>query len=101
MSDDDQTFIPRSFIDLFVDPGRIKPREPREVIARRYEFCEDLAQMLTETARTRLWELGVTESDVLERIERGLIGGDAGVDEAEARWIATRLRELLDWNTER
>jgi hypothetical protein len=97
MSDENQVYIPRSFIDLYVDPGRIKPREPRTVIAERYDYCEDLAQMLTETARTKLWELGVTEDDVLERIRRGLADGGAAVDAGEARWVMTRLCELLGW----
>jgi len=38
----------------------------------------------------------VTETDVLERILRGLLSGDA-VDEAEARWVVRRLAEVLDW----
>jgi hypothetical protein len=53
--------------------------------------------MLMETARTKLWELGVTELDVLARIHRGLRGGDVGVTEAEAGWVARRLAELLEW----
>ena len=45
MSEDNQIIIPPSFIALFVPPGRIKPTEPREVIAERYELCEDLARL--------------------------------------------------------
>jgi hypothetical protein len=96
MSDDNQTYLPRSFIDLYVEPGKIKPRESRGHISERYDYCEDLAQMLVETARTKQWELGVEQSDVLERIGLGLAGGSAGVDAAEARWVMTRLKELLD-----
>jgi hypothetical protein len=97
MSDDDQTPVPRSFIDLFVPPGRIKPREPRDVIAARYELCEDLAQMLTEHARTKLFELGVAETDVLERIHGGLLAEGSVVAADEAGWVVCRLAELLDW----
>ena len=82
---------------LFVPPGRIKPTAAREHIATRYEFCEDLAQMLTEQANTKRWELGVTEADVLERFHRGLQGDGSVVDEAEARWVVRRLAELLGW----
>lgn len=96
MSDDRQVFVPRSFIDLFVPPGRVRPTASREHIEARHELCEDLAQMLAETARDRLHELHVTETDVLERILRGLRSGDA-VDEAEARWVVRRLAEVLDW----
>ena len=97
MSEDSQIVVPPSFVALFVEPGRIKPSMPREHIAARHEFCEDLAQMLMEPAQTKRWELGVTEDDVLERMHRGLREGPAAVDEAEARWVVCRLAELMDW----
>lgn len=98
MSDDEyQIEVPASFIALFVPEGRIKPTAPLREIRERYEYCEDLANMLIETASTRLWQLGVAESDVLERIGQGLAGGQAGVDDAEAQWVLRRLAELLGW----
>jgi hypothetical protein len=97
MSDESQIEIPPSFIALFVEPGRIKPNASRAEIQQRYEFCEDLASMLTETAQSRLWELGITESDVLARIRSGLLAGEAGVNAAEAEWVTRRLAELLGW----
>jgi len=97
MSDENQIEVPPSFIALFVPPGRIKPTAPRDEIQQRYEYCEDLANMLTETAQSRLWELGIPERDVLERIHAGLSAGQAGVDEAEAGWVIQRLAELLGW----
>jgi hypothetical protein len=98
MSDDDsQIEVPPSFVALFVPPGRIKPTASWREIRERYEYCEDLANLLTETARTQLWQLGVAESDVLERIRQGLLGGQAGVNDAEAQWVVRRLAELLDW----
>jgi hypothetical protein len=101
MSDEDsQIVIPPAFIALYVPPGRIKPIEPRAFIAERHEFCEDLASTLTETAQLHLWNLGVTEADVLERIHRGLAQmseGDAAVSAVEARWVTGRLAELLGW----
>lgn len=97
MSDDNQFLIPPSFVALFVEPGRIKPSASRAEIAERYDFCEDLAQMLTEHARTQFWDLGITEADVLERMLRGLRGPDSGVSSGEARWVVRRLAELLDW----
>ncbi len=99
MSDDNQIEVPPSFIALFVEPGRIKPNASRAEIQQRYEFCEDLASMLTETAQSRLWELGITEADVLARIHGGLLAGEAGVNEAEARWVLRRLAELLGWES--
>ena len=97
MSDQDQSVIPRSFVDLFVPAGATKPRESRAVIAARYELCEDMAQMLTEHARTKQFELGVTAEDVLERVHRGLLLEDSVVETDEAAWVVSRLAELLDW----
>ena len=82
---------------LFLRPGSIKPCEPRHVIAARYELCEDMAQMLIEPAQTRLFELGITEADVLERVHRGLVVDGSPVDTAEAQWVLWRLAELLGW----
>ena len=97
MSDDSQVQIPASFIALFVPPARVKPSASREQIAERYELCEDLATALMDKARTVLWELGVTEHDVLHRIHRVLREPTSGVGPTEAVWIIRRLAELLEW----
>jgi hypothetical protein len=97
MSDEDQTVIPRSFIDLYIPPGRHKPTESRAHIAGRYELCEDMAQMLTEHARTKLFELGVTEELVLQRMQQGLQAEGSVLEPHEAGWVVCRLAELLDW----
>ncbi len=97
MSDENQVHVPPSFIDLFVPPGRHRPIESREHIAQRHELCEDLAQLLTDHATTLLFQLGVTEQDVLVRVHRGLLGPDAVVSPIEAWWVAQRLAELLQW----
>ena len=98
MSDESQIIVPPSFIALFMAPGRTRPNAPRDEIAARYELCEDLATMLTDHASAKLWELGVTQADVLERIHRGLLTGDATVTPPEAQWVIQRLAELLDWD---
>ena len=97
MSDESQIVVPPSFIALFVAPGRIKPSASRTEIAARYEFCEDLAQMLTEQAQDKRWQLGVTEDIVLERMLGGLQATTSVVNTAEAVWVVRRLAELLDW----
>jgi len=97
MSDDNQIDIPASFTALFVAPGRQKPSEPRHVVSNRYELCEDMATMLTETAKNMLFSLGISELEVLLRIQRGLTGEEAVVSEREAQWVIQRLAELLDW----
>ena len=97
MSDENQIVVPPSFIALYVEPGRVKPNALRHEIAARYEFCEDLAQMLTEQAMDKRWQLSITEDDVLQRMLGGLQAGDSVVNETEALWVVTRLAELLDW----
>jgi hypothetical protein len=97
VSEDSQIVVPPSFVALFVPPGRIKPTEPREVIAGRYELCEDLAQALVERAQAVHFDCGADEAEVLRRIGAGLLAGPALVGEAEARWVVRRLAELLGW----
>jgi hypothetical protein len=58
MSDESQIEIPQSFVALYVEPGRLKPSATREVLAARYELCEDMANMLTEHAKSTIFELG-------------------------------------------
>ncbi|MEN9416422.1 MAG: hypothetical protein RI988_42 [Pseudomonadota bacterium] len=100
MSEDSQIVIPEAFIDLFRPAGaqgRYRLTETRDVIAARHEFCEDLAQMLTETAQDQLHALGVTPEDVLERIARGLRSPESPVSAPEAGWVVGRLAEVLGW----
>jgi hypothetical protein len=97
MSDVSQIVVPPSFIGLYLEPGRARPASPRAEILERYEFCEDLATLLIDSARSRLWELGLPEAEVLDRIRQGLLAGDAGLGAAEAGWVVTRLAELLGW----
>ena len=97
MSEDNQIVTPRSFIDLHVPPGRSRPVESREHIAARHEFCEDLAQMLAERARSLTFELGITPEDVLARIGDGLTADGSAVSAAEAGWVMGRLAEVLEW----
>ena len=97
MSEDSQILIPPSFVALFVPPGRIKPTLPRDEMAQRYELCEDMAQMLTETASTLLVTLGITEHDVLLRVRQGLVTEPVVVTGDEAGWVVSRLGELLNW----
>ena len=96
MSDESQIIVPPSFVALFIPEGRVKPTEPKEVIAQRYELCEDFAQMLVEHAQTRKRELGITEHDVLQRIGAGLENSEV-FSAAERVWVTTRLAELLGW----
>ena len=96
-SDDSQIEIPPSFMALYLAPGGHKPTLPRTELAQRYELCEDMAQMLTETASTMLVTLGITEHDVLSRCRLGLLAEPAVVSADEAGWVVSRLGELMNW----
>ena len=96
-SDDSQIEIPPSFMALYLAPGGYKPTLPRAELAQRYELCEDMAQMLTDTASTMLVTLGITEHDVLERCRLGLLAEPAVVSADEAGWVVLRLAELMNW----
>lgn len=101
MSEDSQILVPASFLALYLAPGRIRPNASRQEIAERYEFCEDLANLLVDQAKAVLFDLGVAEEDVLERIHAGLYSGDSGVNAAQAWWVTRRLAELLGWEWSR
>jgi hypothetical protein len=74
MYEEFQIEIPQSFMVLFIEPGRQKPNASREVVAARYELCEDMASLLTETAKDKILSLGIAEDDVLIQCYRGLTG---------------------------
>jgi hypothetical protein len=97
MTSDSQLSVPPAFVALYsTRAGRLTL--PRDDLLARHELCEDLATLLTEQAKLRQWELGVTEQDVLARMHQGLLGGEASpVTPAEATWVVRRLAELLDW----
>ncbi len=98
MYDDNQINIPPSFMALFVDPGRSKLNASHDEIAARYELCEDLASMLSETANNMMFSLGISEQDVIERCRLGLVGEQVVVTKPEADWVIRRLIELMSWS---
>ena len=97
VSDENQILIPTSFMALFLAPGRVKPNAPREVVATRYELCEDMACLLTEHVQTMALDQGAGEAEVLLRCRQGLLVEASVFTEQEAGWIVCRLAELLDW----
>lgn len=99
MSDAYQIDIPPSFFALYADPARQRLREPIELVRQRYEVCEDLATHLTEHARILAHVEVPSEDEVLNRIHDGLGTPESGLSADEARWIVTRLAELLGWQS--
>ena len=101
MDDGSQIFIPESFLDLFRRPNSHRLSEPHHHIAARYEFCEDLAQMLVSPTADRVAMLGLAPQDALERTWAGLQGlgsPAAPVAPEEGWWVLRRLAELMGWD---
>jgi len=97
MSDDNQILIPESFLDLHRDRSRSRLRTPVTEVRERYEMCADLSQQLVAQAQHIHFDLGVSEDEVLLRIEAGLGTPEAGLSGDEAVWVSRRLAELLNW----
>lgn len=97
MYEENQSFVPESFMALYLDKGRTKPNLPRAELTHRYEMCEDMANLLVDTASNQQFQLGITEEDALERCWRGLLVEPVLVTTEEAFWVVCRLAELLSW----
>jgi hypothetical protein len=97
LDDGNQLDVPPSFTALFTTPGGYKLTEPLRVVRERYELCEDMAQMLTEQASAAQFKTGASESEVLAGVQQALSAEGGPLGAAEARWVATRIAELLGW----
>ena len=95
-----QTEVPSSFVAIYSTEvtGRLRRLAlPLAALQERHEFCEDLAQALVESSRARLFELRVTEEDVLLKVFVGLTASEEVLSRAESQWVVRRLAELLNW----
>ncbi len=97
MDDSHQINLPESFMALYVPAGKIKPTLPWHELLARYELCEDLAQMLIEPTTTQQFQQDLPREAALARCMQGLRDSPGIVSMAEARWVVTRLAELLQW----
>lgn len=100
MSDERQIFIPESFINLFRASRHGRLNAARGHIEERYEWCEDLAQMLLEPSKETFWAQSLDELTVLERTLFGLRSSESTLNDAECLWVVRRLCELLEWPPE-
>jgi hypothetical protein len=98
MPDEYQIHIPPSFRVLYVD-ARGRLTAPLAVFRDRYELCEDMAQMLVERALSLQRELSLAEDLILSRMHAALDSTEGGFGPPEARWVMTRLAELLGWES--
>ena len=96
MHDDNQIFVPPSFMAVFTD-ARGRLTEKADAVRARYELCEDLACHLVEQAQTLYHVQAPSEAEILLRIHAGLSSPGAGTSPAEASWVVQRLAELLQW----
>lgn len=94
---DHQILIPPSFLALYTDPVRHRLLATHAEVLARYEFCEDMAQLLTDTAKEAQFNLGISEQAVLERVTLGLQETPEVCRPDEAHWVGQRLAELLNW----
>lgn len=96
MHDDNQIFVPPSFMAVYSD-ARGRLRESADVVRARYELCEDLAGHLVEQAQTLYHVQAPSEAEILRRIHAGLAAPESGLQPGEAVWVVSRLAELLAW----
>ena len=97
MSADRQINVPASFLAIYTPDGQRRPTPPRQWLEDRHDLCEDLAQLLTEKTKDKVWQLGITQYDAIERIERGLPALSLDLSTLECQWVMTRVREILQW----
>lgn len=95
MSSERQINIPLSFLALYTPVGHARPTPPRQWLEDRHDLCEDLSLLLAEKVKDKVWQLGITESDALARVEQGLPALDLDMNDAERTWVMTRVREIL------
>jgi hypothetical protein len=95
-TDEYQIHIPPSFTALYCD-ARHRLSVPLSTLRERYELCEDLANHLVEHCNSLQVTVGDCEAEVLERCQQGLLTPPSFVSDDEARWVITRLAELLGW----
>lgn len=86
MYDENQTFVPESFSALFLD-SRKRLIITKTELAKRSEFCEDLARLTSDHCSIMHFRDGVDEATVLERYLAGLRHAEFGVSAKEACWI--------------
>ena len=97
MQDPNQIEVPPSFLALFTSHAGSRLTQPMAAVRERYELCEDMAQMLTESASVNQFKGGGAERDVLATMQSALQADGSPVQPAEAVWVIRRLAELLGW----
>jgi hypothetical protein len=92
-----QLFIAKTFQNLYADI-RGRPTLSRDEMQVRQELCEDLAQSLAEVCRGLCLRADAGAGDALLRCHEGLLTPPSTLPAPEARWVAIRIAELLQWD---
>lgn len=95
--DDSQILIPEAFTAIHSDPVRGKLTISREELAQRFELCEDMANLLSDSTAAQWFKTGLEKEEVLEQVRQGLLGENSVVSEPEAQWVVGRIGEVLGW----
>ena len=96
MSDENQIFVPPSFVAVHSD-ARGRLGVAKDELRLRYELCEDLAQHLSEQAKTLEHDMGLSQDLVLQRMHAGLSAATSALQAQEAAWVVHRTAELAGW----
>ena len=96
MEDDNQIFVPPSFMAVYSD-ARGRLQASAHDVRERYSLCEDLANHLVEHAQILYHVQAPSEAEILRRIHAGLSTPESAMAPGEATWIVSRLAELLAW----
>lgn len=94
--DINQLYVADSFQALYLD-SRGRPTLAREQLQVRQELCEDLAQSLSEACLGLRFKSDATADDALAQVHTGLLMHPSSLPPPEARWVAIRTAELLQW----
>jgi hypothetical protein len=95
MTQDRQIVIPASFIALYIPAGKVRPIATREWLEERHDLCEDFATLLAGQVKEKVWTLGITQEDALERVARALETPPLDMSAPESDWVMRRLHEIL------
>jgi len=95
--EDSQILIPEAFTAIHSDPIRGKLTISREELAQRFELCEDMANLLSDSTAAQWFKTGLEKEEVLEQVRQGLLGENSVVSEPEAQWVVGRIGEVLGW----
>lgn len=97
LGEDSQILIPESFTAIYSDPIRHRLTVCKEELATRYELCEDMANLLSESTAAQWFRTGQEKEEVLKQVLQGLLSECAIVSEPEAQWVTRRIEEVLGW----